>query len=153
MNINLILFFILVGFLSDAESFYTGTLVKTKDKYVSINDIKVNDIICNYSFKNKKIEEDKVKTVAKKYTSEWIIILANNTVILSAYDSKFYCPLKKDQWIAAKDLKVDDLVMKNIEDIIDVNHINKVKVKCDIYSLTTEKNHNYFVSTSDIMVY
>lgn len=136
-----------------SEGFNAGTLVKAKDRYIPIEHIKSNDLILTYNFKNKNIEEAKVKSVKITHSSSYIYLVSNNTEIIVSPDQKFYCPMNKERWTLAKDLKLGDYILKNLKDLIKIDHVTEFKSKCDFYCLSIENNHNYFISNQDIFVH
>ncbi len=148
-----LLLLLLTSSLILPEGFYSGTLVKVKDKYVPINDIKVEDKVLAYNFKSKQIEESKVTQITNKHYSTCTALIVNRTVIITAPDHKFYCPMNKNRWTLAKDLKAGDYILRDVKDLVKIEWANEVPHKADFYCLSIENNHNYFVSTSDILVH
>lgn len=135
------------------EGFVAGTLIKTKNNYVTVDSVKSNDLILTYNFKSKIIEESKVKAIKLSHHHSCISILFNNETLIVSPDHKFYCPLNKKRWTLAKDIRAGDYILKNIKELIKIDHSTEVKGKYDFYCLSVENNHNYFVSKEDIFVH
>lgn len=136
-----------------SEGFIAGTLVKAKDRYVPIELIKPDDTVLTYNFKNKNIEEGKVKSVKVNHYSSCISLIANNTEILVSPDHRFYCPMNKKRWTLAKDIKSGDYILRNIKDLIKIDNAAEIKSENNFYCLSIENNHNYFMSSQDILVH
>ena len=92
------------------ECFHPDTLVLTSSGYLKISDIKVGDIIINYSEKDKKFKEDKVKYVYKNLTKSsnekmYELEFDNGKKIKVTGNHKF---LTQRGWIRADQLNDND---------------------------------------------
>lgn len=150
------LFLLLLLFINNSiisEGFIAGTLVKTKSGYVSIEQLKENDSVTAYSFKNKELYECKILKIKKQHYDKSIKIKANGHDIICAPDHKFYLPLhSKKKWIVASGLKPKDSILRNIKELIQVDEVIELEGS-DFYSLSIDKHHNFFVTHQDILVH
>lgn len=137
------------------EGFIKGTLIKTKQGYIPVEQLKENDSVLTYNYRNKLKLEDKIQKIEKKQYKKAVRIVIDGTMIITAPDHKFFCPLRKGNWIIAQDLHQDDFILKNI---INLGKIEKIDVinyekEFEFYNLSMNENHNYFVTEKDIFVH
>lgn len=154
-KIKSFLLFLLI-FLNNSilpEGFMAGTLVKTKDSYIPIEQLKENTFITSYKFKNKVLLDSKITKIKKQNYKTCIKLIINGKEIISAPDHKFFCPLRKGCWIKAQDLQQDDFILRGIKDLVRIESINKLDCDTDFYCLSIADNHNYFVSEQDVFVH
>lgn len=155
-NFKRIFFLFLLSLIANnvfTEGFIAGTLVKTKNGYAPIDQLKENDSVTSYSFKNKELHECKILKVKKQHYNKSIKIKANGSEIITAPDHKFYLPLHtKIRWVAASDLKPKDSVLRNIKELVQVDEVTELN-GADFYSLSIDKYHNFFVTQHDILVH
>lgn len=136
-----------------SEGFIAGTLVKTKDTYIPIDQLQENDSVISYSFKEKVLRESKILKVKKEHYNEAIRLTVNGTEIITSPEHRFFCPLRKGNWKQAKDLQVNDFILKNISDLVRIEKIDKINCEIDCYCLSILNNHNFFISEKDILVH
>lgn len=149
----LLFIFLFINYSVSSEGFIAGTLVKTKNGYIPIEQLKENDSVISYSFKNKELYESKILKIKKQYYSKSIKIKSNNCEITIAPDHKFYSPLHfKKRWIVASELKPKDSILRNIKNLIQIDEIVESD-EADFYCLSIEKYHNFFVTQQDIFVH
>lgn len=135
------------------EGFISGTLIKTKNKYVPIEQLKENDSVICYSFKNKELYESKILKVKKQHYDKAIKIKSSGIEIIAAPDHKFYLPLHpKKRWVFASELRPKDSILKNVKELIEIDEIIELK-ETDFYCLSIHKYHNFFITQQDILVH
>lgn len=136
-----------------SEGFIAGTLVKTKDKYIPIEQLKENDSVVSYNFNGKNTFESKILKVKKQNYNQCIKLILGNKEIITAPDHKFFCPLKKGNWIEATNLQNNDFILSGIKELVRIESLFKSNLDTDFYCLSIENNHNFFVSEKDIFVH
>jgi len=136
-----------------SEGFIAGTLVKTLDSYTQIEQLKENDCITSYNFKEKDLACGKILKTTKKHYDKCIKLTINGQEIITAPDHKFFCPLKKGCWIKAQEIQKNDFVLKDIKDLVRIDDIIELNQENDFYCLSIDKSHNYFVSESNVFVH
>jgi len=154
ITINIMLFLcLLFNQIIVAEGFVSGTMVKTPTGYIPIDQLKENDDIISYDFENTICVIDTISKIKKNRTNRIIQIKVNDQIIEVAPEHKFYCPLAKQRWMQAQGLKQHNFILKNILELIRIDNIIEIEKEIDIYCLTVENNHNFFVSEQDIFVH
>ena len=135
------------------EGFTDSTLVHTKDGYKQIQQLKENDLITTYSFKNKTILDSKVIKIQKKHYNKCFKLIINGKEIISAPDQKFFIPLRKGCWLKIQNIKKNDFILRNIQNLLRIEDIVELKQSAYFYCLSVEGNHNYFVSEENVFVH
>lgn len=137
-----------------AEGFLSGTLIKISNGYKDISQLKENDLVESYNFKDKSIVQGKIKRIIKKDYKSYIKLTISGKEIITAPDHKFYCPLnQKYKWVRAKDLKEKDFILSSITHCIRIEKIEEKKQDLIFYCLSIDKYQNYFVSEENIFVH
>lgn len=135
------------------EGFVSGTLVKTSNRSVPIEHLKENDIVVSFDFKTQQLIEGKITKVSKKRVNKFVEIIVNAQRLVVASDHKFFCPFEKNHWVNAQDLKPNHFILKNIKELVRINKITKFDQEVDVYNLTVDNHHNFFISYEDIFVH
>ena len=135
------------------EGFIAGTLVKIQGGYVTIEQLKENDCITSYNFKEKNLTSGKIIKATKKHYKKCIKLTISGHEVIAAPDHKFFCPLKKGCWIKAQDIQKNDFVLKEIKDLVRIDDTIELDQENDFYCLSIDKSHNYFVSENHIFVH
>lgn len=148
-----IFIFLFISNLIDGEGFISGTLIKTKCGYTEIEKLKESDKVLSYNYKLKQIIESKILKIQKNHSDKAIKLLINNKEIITTPDHKFFCPLRKGNWIKAKDLTPCDFILKNVFSLIRIEKIESFDCDNDFYCLSIDQNHNFFVSEEGIFVH
>lgn len=136
-----------------SEGFIAGTLVKTKNGYVPIEQLKENDLVVSYDFKNATLIEDSIVGISKKRVKKVIQLNINNHLLEVDPDHKFYCPMIKENWIKVKDIPLNHVVLKNASELIKINEIKEIEKEVEVYTLSIKNNHNFFISRECILVH
>jgi hypothetical protein len=137
-----------------SEGFLQGTLVKTSESYKPIDQLKENDLVTSYSFKDKCLMQGKITKVNKKHYKTWIKLIINSNEIITAPDHKFYCPITEGtRWVKAKDLKSSDFISVDLTNCVRVSKIEELNQEADFYCLFIEKYQNFFVTEQNIFVH
>lgn len=136
-----------------ATGFIEGTLIKTKSGYIPIEQLKEKSSVISYDLKNNVLIESEILEIQKKQYFKTIKLSVNGTEIIIAPDQKIFCPLRKGNWIEAKDLKQDDLIVKNLWNLVKIEKVEEVNCDKDFYSLSLKENHNFFVSEKDLFIH
>jgi hypothetical protein len=136
-----------------SEGFIEGTLVKTQNGYVPIEQLKEGNYIASYSFKEKNLTNGKILKITKRHYKKCFKLTISGQEIIAAPDHKFFCPLKKGCWLKAQDIQKNDFVLKEIKDLVRIDDIIQLDQENDFYCLSIEKSHNYFVSENNVFVH
>lgn len=136
-----------------SNGFISGTLVKSKNGYIPIERLIEKDKVLSYDYKHKLIVESGIEKISKKQSNKAIRIFIEGHELITTFDHKFFCPLRKGNWIEAKDLQPNDFILKNIQSLARIEKIESFDCNENFYSLSINNNHNYFVSYKDLFVH
>lgn len=151
---NVIFIFSLFIFKSIfSEGFIAGTLIKTQNGYVPIEQLKENDLVISYDFKRASLTEDAIIGIKKEKTKKVIQLNMQDQVLEVSPDHKFYCPMIKGNWVKAKDLPVNHFLLKDVSELIKIDAIKEIDKETEVYTLSIKNNHNFFVSQQNILVH
>ena len=145
------------GTSSGSGCFLPGTKVLTINGYKSIDKILVGDYVLSYNVKTKKNEYKKV-TYLFTYINEledlYTITIDNKELNVTEYHN-FYVFDKDRNYkgIAAKDIKIGDVVKYADGSYHKVTNIKHTKKRNTVHNLEVEGNHNYYVGDMSVLVH
>ena len=142
---------------SSRACFKEGTKVLTNKGYKDIDKIKVGDIVLSYNENTKKNEYKKVLEVFnhKNVNDNIYSLTINNTIIEASSEHPFYVKADDElKLVEAKDLKIGDIVINSDGNCYPITQIlvNEM-ISGNLYNIKVEDNHNYYVSSSNILVH
>lgn len=129
------------------------TLVKTKEGLKEIREIKVGDLVLSKNEELGITEYKKVTEIHKNSSYESCIIKTQNSIIEATTGHLFM--IKDKWWTAAIDVDNGELIETSsgfYEKIIDVEVVENT-YPINVYNLTVEDNHNYFVGEDEILTH
>lgn len=147
--------FLLCFFFNDliySEGFIGGTLIKTNKGFVPIEQLKSDDKILSYCFKDNTYKETRISLGCKWSVKKYLQIVVNGEAINVTYDHKFYLPAKM-KWVKAKKLKVGDNLLSGSGLSTIIQEIKRIKKPCEAYSLRLKKHHNFFAGNQGILAH
>lgn len=145
VGMMVLLSFLFFYIQTHSEGFGAGTIVKTPNGYVEIENISIGDqIIACGQYDN--YVEDKVIYISKKIIARHLHIKIGTEDLLVACDHWLYDKIT-GSWIVAESLKNGDL-LSGYPIVIEL-----IQDPIDVYIIGTEKYHNFFVTTYDICVH
>lgn len=136
--------------------FLAGTKVHTKDGLINIEEIKENDYVLSYDIDNKENTFSLVKKlfVHENNDEDLYELSINNKILKVTEKHRFYIVNENGfEWIAAKNLKVNDKVKIIDDEICTIDSIKSYSYSGTVYNLEVEKTHNYYVSEDGILVH
>lgn len=148
-----ILFILNLNILS--IGFVSGTLVKTPNGYIPIEQLDSGHTVLTYDFKSKSIVSNEIAKIHKNRAKIIIQISLNNNNIYVSESNRFYCSLdNKSSWISAKKLSENNLLFKFSKEFVKIDKLFKFESsETYVYDLSIKNNHNFFVSENDILVH
>lgn len=90
MNKNLLFILLFFNQILFGEGFIAGTLVKTTNGYIGIDQLKENDTVLSLDFKKQEIVEGKVTKVYKITLDSFFELCFNNRYLYVAPDHKVF---------------------------------------------------------------
>ena len=130
--------------------FKEGTIVLVDSGSVKIENIVVGDSVLSYNLTTNTISTSRVVNVSKRSSISYYTLKTTTQTIYVTSEHPFY--VNKKGWVKLKDLKVgDECKTKNGLEV--VISLDENLVPTDVYNIEVEQNHNYFVTTSGILVH
>ena len=135
------------------QCFIAGTLVATETGYVTIENIKVGDLVWAHDPETGETALKPVVQTFRNETTEWIHVTVNGETLTCTPMHPFYSPVKG--WTSAIDLRAGDiLVMLNGEYVVieQVQH-ELLESPAAIYNFEVADFHTYYVGEEPVLVH
>ncbi len=134
------------------NSFDGDTLVATESGLKPIRDIKIGDKVWAYDEeKNEKRLQEVVHLIVSKDVKQLVdITLETGETITSTDEHPFYVDGK---WLNAGDLKIGDQLLGINNDKVIITELKAYSTEKQVYNLTTNNDHNYFVGEKSVLVH
>ena len=135
------------------QCFIAGTLVATETGYVTIENIKVGDLVWAHDPETGETALKPVVQTFRNETTEWIHVTVNGETLTCTPEHPFYVP--KKGWTSAIDLRAGDiLVMLNGEYVVieQVQH-ELLESPVAIYNFEVADFHTYYVGEEPVLVH
>jgi len=132
--------------------FIDGTLIKTKNGYIPIENIKIGDSVYSFDTETNTIGLSIVNNNLKKEVTEFYEITTEKEKIIVTSEHPFFVVNKG--WIKVKDLKISDLLKSSILGFsLKILNIEMLTGKINVYNIEVSGHHNYFITKSEILVH
>ena len=137
--------------LFPCNSFEQGTLIRTPDGMISIEKIKIGDLV--YSF-NEETNATELKEVTHLISNEGFYDLVSidtgdGDLINATFEHPFYID---EKWVNAEDITKNNSLFGS-DGSIDISKISKIRKKLPVYNFTVKNNHTYFVGRAGVLVH
>ena len=132
--------------------FVAGTKVLTANGYKNIEDLRVGEYVYSYNMETKERELAQIKDTVVNYSTRIYELYINDQIIEVSADHIFY--VENKGWIRVDEIELNDKVLtKNgLVPVKNINIHNKEK-HTKIFTISVDKNHNFFVTTDDVLVH
>ena len=139
--------------LSSKGCFVEGTLVKTENGLIPIEEIQIGDYVYTYDEKYNEIVLKEVVNTMRKEVEKIISIKINKDVIIETTENHpFY--VENTGWVEAKQLREGDKLLNYNEEYLEIEEIEEIYYfEKLVYNLQLDENHNFFVSDLWILVH
>ena len=136
-------------FNNKGACFVAGTMVKSAEGDVPIEDIEVGDLVHAH---NPETGETELKTVVNTFVNEateLVHVFANGEEIICTNEHPFYSPVKG--WIEACQLRAGDILVSLNGEYIVVEQVQHeiLEAPIKVYNFEVEDFHTYFVGDGD----
>ncbi|TAE86553.1 MAG: hypothetical protein EAY81_05415, partial [Bacteroidetes bacterium] len=132
--------------------FAKGTLVSSKSGFAEIQTIQIGDSVYTYNEKKRLLQLCKVKNVIAKNSDGIYELTTQNQKIYVTSEHPFYVIGKG--WTTVKNLKLNDkFKTDNPTQYEELKSIRYMKQGLMVYNIEVAGNHNYFVTSSRILVH
>lgn len=135
------------------EGFVEGTLVGTPSGYVPIDELSAGDSVVSYNMQTGALEYDVVSRIEQKTIDSFVLITLGETLLAVAPEHRLYCPFEEDAWVMARAITKQHQIAMVPPQVVAVDGIETIKHPVKTYSLSVQKNHNFFVSKQGILVH
>jgi hypothetical protein len=132
--------------------FVAGTLVKTRDGHLCIEDLKKGQQVYAYDFEANEVVIKRILNTYKSTTDSIVEIIIANEIIKCTKTHRIWIETEKE-WLAAENIKPGMGLLTAEQTLKYVDAIAITKNNAETYNLEIEDVHNYFVSTFDILVH
>lgn len=132
--------------------FLAGTLVKTENGHLPIEQIKVGDKVFTYNFEKKQTEINTVTHVYENVTQKYLKITTKNSCIEVTGQHRFWIP-KQEKWLMANELKTGMHFLDTHKNLVEILTLEIIENTEKTYNLEIENNHNYFVGQDEILTH
>lgn len=150
LNYYLLLFIALFYRNIEAAGFLPNETVHLGDSINEIQNLNVSDNIV--SFDGEKLVIDKVIKNKVKISDRGIKVFFEDATLTVPPDQLLFLP-KVNQWVAAKDLKTNDLALSISGAWIPIIKTEEFKKNTKFHDLTIQNQHNFFVTKLGILVH
>ena len=132
--------------------FVKGTLVFGKDEFIPIENIKVGDTVYSYNIEKNKVELSKVINTLNRATEGVYEIAVGKEIINVTAEHPVYVIGKG--FTKVKDLKAGDVLKSSDGKMkVQISSIKKLSKTVTVYNIEVDGNHDYFVTSSSILVH
>lgn len=134
---------------------FTGkTLVATSKGKKEIASIGKGASVWSYNFDTVEASLQNVveQNVTAKPVTELIRISVNGSIIEATVEHPFW-EVQKSQWVAAEKLMAGDQLLSKDKTVLSIDSVERVQGDFEVYNFEVEKNNNYYVSESEVLVH
>ena len=137
--------------------FVAGTLVRTRDGYKEIQDIKAGDVVLSWNEKSGELGYNKVaQKFIRRADLVYGITYADGTFVETTWNHPFY--VKSRGWVKAKDLGDGDFSLTSASIRGESRALKITSVVVDervetVYNFEVSRDHTYFVSDAGVLVH
>lgn len=148
--INFFLLFIL--FICNTSQLYAGfaagTLIKTPQGYINIENLKKDDQVVCYDIHNKLQKHSTILDIHKRNISNPLAIKLSNQLIITDIHQKLYSP-SVEEWLDISTIRNNQALCYafSIEDIYEIDN------QIELYEISVEELHNFYITTNDILAH
>jgi hypothetical protein len=140
------------GDTSKIPCFPAGTLVKTSEGNKEIENIVIGELVFAYDFQAKLVVQKSITAVHKNWT-QFIVVIETEQGKISSTSNHPYWVESENQWLRAVDIQ-EGMILRSINgDLLTVQSIITYESEENTYNFEVDQLHNYFVSSSGILVH
>lgn len=129
---------------------FAKTLIKTSDGLIEVENLNVGDKVTSFDPDSDSFIEAKITKISKKTSDTIVIIETDQGIVCAPGDQLFFDP-ELEQWIEAKDLTTDNILIDCDFYEIQCFNIEHLNFPVTIYEITVEDPHVLFVSEYQVL--
>lgn len=135
------------------EGFVAGTLVKTPHGYISIEQLKKGDQVIALSADG-TLADNTVTRIHQEKVNILYEMAIDGEKICAALDHQFFSP-SAQEWVDLQALKNFDTCGNQGRECVDIQSIKQISdhLETEVFTITVEPHHNFFVTHKDILVH
>ena len=134
-----------------AEGFLTGTLVKTKNSFLPIEQLQINDEVVCFDLVNSYTIRP-ILYITTEIIDSYIQININGTNLNLAPGQKVYLAEEK-QWIEAQQLTTNQILLAYNMQQVSIDSIALINETVQVYKVTVTEYHTFCVSSVGIIAH
>ena len=133
--------------------FIAGTLVATETGYVTIENIKVGDLVWAHDPETGETALKPVVQTFRNETAEWIHVTVNGETLTCTPEHPFYVP--KKGWTSAVDLRAGDILVMLNGGYVVVEQVQHELLESPetTYNFEVEDYHTYYVGENPVLAH
>ena len=133
--------------------FIAGTLVATETGYVTIENIKVGDLVWAHDPETGETALKPVVQTFRNETTEWIHVTVKGETLTCTPEHPFYVP--KKGWTSAVDLRAGDILVMLNGGYVVVEQVQHELLESPetTYNFEVEDYHTYYVGNTEVLVH
>lgn len=131
--------------LKSRQCLPAGTYVNTPNGEITIEKFSKGDSIFSYNFNNNTVESDYVSDAWCSGKINCLNVYFNDSRNVEVGENHPFWVINKNNWIAAKDLEINDEVLDIDLNIVLVKDIQSTGFKL-CYDISVSKNENFFIN-------
>ena len=144
-------FLLLLPRLAISSGFAEDTLVKTPTGYCCIGQISPGDEVITFDYERGRYVTNCVGKVVSHTSERCIRVVVADVVIVTDYDQRFYSS-NNNCWLSFSEVTLNDQ-SKTLFTSEQIDSVLPIKEPIVLFDLVVETNHNFCVTTHDIIVH
>lgn len=132
--------------------FLAGTLVKTENGHLPIEQLKVGNKVYSYNLEKKQTEINTILRVYENVTQKYLKIKTQNSCIEATGQHRFWIP-KQEKWLMANELKTGMHFLDTNKNLVEILNLEIIENIEKTYNLEIKNNHNYFVGQDEVLTH
>jgi RHS repeat-associated protein len=131
--------------------FEKGTQIFTNFGFKPIESVIIGDSLFSFCFEEKILRKNSVIKTFKRETNEIYVLETKHEKISVTGEHPFY--VENKGWTKVNKLTVNDIFISDNNEKVELVKIHKISKKIRVFNLEVERDHNYFITKTKILVH